>query len=187
VAQQETASQGRKAKATARRALIAQVEHLSRSAHRIALDHQGFDDGFKMPKGRGDEDYVTAAHTFLKAAERVQDRFIEYGMPADFVADLRAAVDAFEQVSQVRQVGRDQHAKARASINRSLESAFAALRTLDTIMSMSLARDPVTLAVWEQDRRIDYGRRSRRATASAPVEEPAVPVPPAAPPLEQAS
>lgn len=194
VSKMMTAKGGRKAKAMARAALIEQLETTVRSARGIAAVTPGFDDRFQMPRARTDAAFLTAGRAFIEEAQRVKEQFTRYDMPADFVARLTGCVDEFEQAIRAQQVGRDGLAKARASIERAFASGLAAVQTLDIVVPNRLHDDPVTLSVWEQDRRIDYSRRTRRVTAAPPEampsntpgDQPSVPEAPATP-LEKAS
>lgn len=61
-------------------------------------------------------------------------------------------------------------ASARAGIQAALSSGFAAVRKLDIVVANQLQDDPMTRAVWERDRRVDYSRRTRKAASPPPVE-----------------
>ncbi|MEQ1759225.1 MAG: hypothetical protein ABL986_12955 [Vicinamibacterales bacterium] len=203
IEKQTMAKGGRKARRLAREALLAQLNALHLAARGIGVSNPGFEDVFQMPTTRTDAAYATSAHTFLREAERVKEVFARYEMPTDFVAQLTTGIEAFEKACREQQVRLGTLRAARSHITQALDAGMAAVMELDTILRNRLSKDPATLSVWEQARRVDYSRRGRRAssavapaagaapvvatpvsTATAPAEAPAV-VPPAL--LEKAS
>jgi hypothetical protein len=50
-----------------------------------------------------------------------------------------------------------------------LQAGFAAVQKLDVLVANLLHDDPVTLAVWERDRRVEYWSRGEAASAPAPA------------------
>ncbi len=167
-----TAQGGKRAKALARRALTLRLEAVRRSARAIAEDDPGFDDPFQMPRSRSAQALLIAGRAFVREAEARKERFLAYRSPETFVTSLSVLVDALEQAIHSREAGRDGVASARAGIQAALASGFAAIRKLDVIVVNQLQDDPMTLAVWERDRRVDYSRRVRKA-ASPPPDTPA--------------
>src|SRR5262249_30242767 len=53
---------GKDLKVAAREALIDQLETISRTARGIARDTEGFENTFRIPRGRPDQGLVTAGH-----------------------------------------------------------------------------------------------------------------------------
>ncbi len=154
----------------------------------------GFDEPFRLPKSRSDATFVDTARTFIREGERTKEAFVRYRVPDDFTARLGKALEDFEVASRVHQAGRNTQTEARTGIDRAFTQAFAALQTLNTAMPNELANDPGKLAVWQQIRKLNYARRTRRVASVMPATP--VDVPPAAPapvvevpkpPLEKAS
>jgi len=181
IAKQTTAKGGRKVRRVAREALLAQLDAIHRAARGIGVSNPGFEDVFQMPRTRTDAAYATVAHAFLREAERVKEVFTRYEMPDDFVVQLTTAVESFETACREQEVRLGTLRAARSSIAQALDAGLAAVLELDTIVSNRLSRDPVTLSVWEQARRVDYSRRTRRVStdvpAAAPVTAPVVTAP----------
>ncbi len=117
------------------------------------------------------------ARVFAQDAEPIADRFIEHVMPQTFLADLVAAIGQFEQAMHQRQAGKEGRSVARARIREALTSGGAAARALDAMVGNRLRDDPVTMAVWKGDRRVQYPASRARTVVDAPASET---VPPAA-------
>jgi len=81
--------------------------------------------------------------------------------------DLRALVDAFERALRERDAGRIAQLAARTNIQVALRAGFAAVRKLDVIVDNQCHNDAVTLAIWSQDRWVDYPRKTRPVVAAA--------------------
>jgi len=163
VSKRTSARGGSGSRRAAREDLLHRLETVRRGARGIALDIPGFDDPFREPPPRSDQGLLTTGRAFVTAAEAAKDRFVAYGMPESFLTTLRAQVDAFEQGAMAREVGRDHHTAARAGIDEALADALGRVRRLDYIVASRVQDDPVTLAVWKRDRRIEVGRRVRRS------------------------
>ncbi len=185
VSKLSTAREGKQHKHAARAAMLAQMDLLLRCAKVVAKDVPGFDDPFRVPRPRSDQALLTTGRVFTSEAAKVEERFVTYGMHKDFLVETTAVVDTFERAVHAWEVGRNGHTAARASIDSALAAGLAAIRKLDIIVVNQFRHDPVTLAVWRQDRRIDGGRRTRRATPDV-VEETLAPDPASAPPVDTA-
>ena len=173
VSKQSSAYEGKGARLVARRALIVALEDTRRCARAIAEDTPGFADPFHLARVRTDRTLVTTGLVFVREAEAGNDRFVAYGMPADFVTSLSALVTELDEAISSREEGRDGHAAARANIEAAIASGFAAVRKLDVIVPNTLGGDPAALAVWERDRRIEPPRRARKSRPEAPAVAPA--------------
>lgn len=169
VSKMSATREGRRMKTLARQALKARLDVVSRSARLMAADDPGFDERFKLPRPISDQTLVTAGRLFVRNAEAVKGRFIDYGLPATFVADLNVAVDDFDHAIRGRETAKDGHAAARASIEAALASGVAAVRRLEIVIAHE-PLDAATMVVWERDRRIDYPHRRK---VVAPPADPA--------------
>lgn len=162
---------------TARAALFTQLEAIRRSARAIARTEPGFDVPFHIPNPRQNRRVLAAARTILQEATARQDRFVAWGMPANVVAALTEAADAFEASLGRRQSERDGLAGARAGVDAAVREGLTAVAQLDVIVANGLADDPSALAVWEGDRKVE---RFRRAKAQGGVVTPETPKGPTA-------
>jgi len=172
VSKMSTAREGKSTKVMARNALFDRLEEIGGTARAIAQDTPGLEDKFHMPEHLTDQALLTAGRMFARDAQGLASQFIGHAMPATFIADLHGLVEQFEQAIHVREAGKDGQTAARASIEAALASGVVAMRKLDAIVTNHLKDDPVTMAVWRRDRRIDYRGRGR-STGTAPAPEPA--------------
>ncbi len=181
IAKQASAKAGRKAKRRAREALLQQIDAIRQSARGMSVSNPGFEDAYQMPRSISDAAIATTAHTFLREAELAKELFVRYQMPPDFLTQLAECVNGFDTACRDHQVTLETLRAARSGTERALESGLMVVEELDTIVRNALSKDPVTLSVWEEARRIDYSRRTRRAAATpaASIETPVV-APPAA-------
>ncbi len=169
-----TTAGGKRGKAAARRALIARLKAIRRSARVIARGSPDFDDPFHLEHPCSDQELLTSGLSFIRGAEAVQGRFVAYGMPADFVASLRALVDDFAKAMRSGEAGKDDIASSRVVVEGALAAGFAAVQDLDIIVANRLQDDARTMAVWERNRKVDYATRTRRVAspAVAPADTP---------------
>ena len=160
---------GQGARRTAREALIPQLEAIVRTARVIAVESPGFDDPFYLPRRGSDQSLLTAGRSFVHDAQAHTAEFVSHNLPETFVTDLEERVEEFERSVRGLEAGRDGEAAARAATEVAFASALAAVRKLDVLVVNQLRADPVTMAVWERDRRVDYRKRTRKAAAPSAV------------------
>jgi hypothetical protein len=165
---------GRNDKAAARAALVTCLEAITKTARAVGQDTAGLEDKFRMPEHQTDQAILTTGRVFAQDAAAFASQFIGHAMPSTFIADLNGLVDQFDQAIRGRQAEKDDQTAARASIEAALASGFVALHKLDAIVTNHLKGDPVTLAVWRGDRRVEYRVRKRSAGKTA-APNPATP------------
>ena len=153
------AKDGASPKTTGRTALVQRLGAISRTARAIGEDTGGLEDKFHLPEPQSDQALLTAGRVFAQDAEAFKSHFVAHAMPKTFIADLVKAVDQFERAIHDRDAGKDEHTAARASIEAALSSGMAAVHGLDVMVANRLQDDPVTLAVWERDRKVRYPNR----------------------------
>ena len=168
---------GTPTKAMARATLLDRLAAISQTARVIAVHTPGLEEKFVIPDKPSDQVLLMTARVFAQGVEPLTDRFIAHVMPETFLADLLAAIGQFEQAMHQRQAGKEERSVARARIKEALTSGVAAARALDAMVGNRLRDDPVTMAVWKRDRRVQYPSSRTRTVVEAPVPEP---VPPAA-------
>ena len=168
---------GTPTKAMARAALTDRLAAISHTARVISATTPGLEEKFVFPDRPSDQGLLMTARVFAQDAEPIADRFIAHVMPQTFLADLVAAIGQFEQAIHQRDAGKDERTVARARIQAALRSGGAAARALDAMVGNRLRDDPVTMAVWKRDRRVQYPPSRTRTSVDAPAP---VAVPPAA-------
>lgn len=163
-----SARQGTVSKTAAREALYDDLKAINSLAHVMAFKIPGLDDKFRMPRG-GDQVWLTAARAFVKDATPMQADFIRYGLPADFIDDLKADIAAFEHAITARNQSLEQKAASAAGIEDAIERGMQALRELDAIMRIILRDDVAMLNAWRTAshvERVPHHRKPPPAPAS---------------------
>jgi hypothetical protein len=192
VAQMAATRQIAKARATARAALLESLEAISRTARAIEGSEPGFQNKCLMPRRRNAQALLTAGRLFAQEVAPVAALFIARAMPATFVTDFNAVIERFDKALRSRLAGKGESAAARARIDASFASGFAAAQEVDAMVTNHLREDAATTAAWWQDRRVRYPKYGKRALAAADPASPApeVPIPvvpdlptPAGPPV----
>ena len=90
------ARQGTETRAQARVALHEDLVAINRTARAMANDVPGINEMFRMPRGNNDRDLINAARAFLADATPLKAQFIAHELPADFLEDLQADIEAME-------------------------------------------------------------------------------------------
>jgi hypothetical protein len=163
-AKSTTAAQSRQTKTTARNALKARMRGVirtSRGVARVAADGRK---ALRMPVRRSDIALLTAARACVKAAKPIEADCMHLGLPATFLADLGDAIDDYERVIRDRRTHRDAAAAAQKGITAAIADGFAAIRTLDIVVTNAVEKDPERFAAWRRDRRLVGDTRKKRRT-----------------------
>jgi hypothetical protein len=168
---------GRAGKAAARKAMCEWMLVIGRAARDVARTGTGLSAGLRLPKRRSDAALVTAARLFLETCQPVSDELIQLGLSANWVSELTAAIDAFEDRRSSRRAGRYGVSAARAAIDAALDAGFDALHTLDVVVTNTLKDDPVLTAAWRRARAIVEGRPTKDAETTEPVATAETPAP----------
>lgn len=156
--------EGRRARTTAREALVVRLQIMARTARVIAVADAASShfDRFRLPARPTDHSILMTGRLFARDAAPCAAQFTAYGMPATFLADLNERIEAFEQAIRAHDARRRGRAATRVGIASALSSGFAAVRTLDIIVANQLQGDRVMLDAWERVRRVGYPQRKRQ-------------------------
>lgn len=128
--------------------LLADVRAINRTARAMAVDNPSVGELFRMPRGSSEQKVLAAARAFYTDSAPFESQFIEYGLPADFRADLQADIAAVEQFVTEKSAAIDNRVGATASIGATVEAALNALRRLRAIVPNKYRDDPRKLAAW---------------------------------------
>jgi hypothetical protein len=140
--------EGGTSKAAARDELRRDLEAISRTARIMAMTMPGLEDRFRMPRDVKDQELLTVARIFAEDALPLQAEFVKRGLPANFIDDLNADIEVFEQSVARKIQGTEAHVAASAAIDELIERGTKVVRELDVMMRNTLADDPATLAAW---------------------------------------
>jgi hypothetical protein len=159
--------QGTASKSSACAALRDVLEAINRTAHVMAFDMPGLDDKFRMPRG-GDKDLLTAARAYVVDATPIRDDFIRFGLPADFIEDLKADIAAFEQATTAQNQSLEQKTASTAAIDDAISRSMKALKQLDAIMRNVLRDDVKMLTAWITASHVERVPRRRKTPPGPP-------------------
>lgn len=140
--------EGGTSKAVSRAELRRDLEAISRTARILAMTMPGLEDKFRMPRAPKDQELLTTARSFAADALPLKAEFVKRGLPANFLDDLNADAEAFEQAIARKIQGTEAHVAATAAIDELIERGMRVVRELDVIMRNTLANETATLAAW---------------------------------------
>jgi hypothetical protein len=152
------------------KALRRLMEAVSRTARTMSRRVPGLEEKFRLPSNKDRLTWLAAGRAFAKEAEPIKDEFIQRGLSADFVEDLKARVAAVEQLTDGRAQQSAGRVASTAGVAEAAEEGLAAVRELDVIMRNVYADSPTELAEWESASRVE--RPARRAQTKAPPAQP---------------
>jgi len=92
--------------------------------------------------------FVIAARAMLATADAQKDVLVPLGLGQNFVAELSAALDQFDSLTQAAHSGRSSHVGARAEIASLARDCMRDVRVLDTWYRQQFATDAELLASW---------------------------------------
>ena len=141
------------------------MRRINRTARSLAVDNPPIAELFRTPQGNNEQQRLAAARAFLTNAGPIQQQFIDYGMPADFIAGLEAAIETYEQAITQKNVAIDHGVGATASIGATLKATLKAVRRLRGIVPNIFADDPARLAAWESARHVERPAKSKTVNA----------------------
>src|SRR5687767_4360042 len=161
--------QGSAGRQRAREALRALVEAVTETADAIALDHTEFKGVFLVPRtDHTDQTLIATARSFADRAAPFVALFVEFAMPATFVADLRAKADALESYISLQNEGVGGRINANASAEETLLALNEALERLDVIFRNKYHDNPSVLAEWESAYHLEAAPGSKRKKKDEP-------------------
>jgi hypothetical protein len=110
-----------------------------------------------MPRNQSDQSMLATARAWGTDLPAVEATFIDFGMPATFVADLDAAADDFEASIAPAADAVDDRVEATAEIDASDHTGMVALRICDAIIKNIYANNPGKLAAWLSASHVERG------------------------------
>lgn len=151
------------AKDEARRELHEALRAISRTAHAARLDDPTLSEKFRLPAGRlADQVLLSTARSFAAEATPVKDRFVAYGLSADFADELGQKITAFEGHASAHHTSKRTRASDNALFAAALGELDMEIGRLDAVIRNTYAQDPATLAAWESARHLERTQKRRK-------------------------
>jgi hypothetical protein len=113
--------------------------------------------------------FIAAARDMANAAEQHMELFMREGLEPDFVTELRAAVDRFEQSITAWGESRAQRAGATAGLKAETTRARGLIRVLDALVQKHLRTNDVLMREWQHAKHI---RRARTRVSGSSADVP---------------
>jgi hypothetical protein len=153
-----------------RASLRAQLSAINRTAKTIALDMPEFKDKFRVPVGGvSDQTLLGVARSIADEALPFKDKFIEYGMTADFLDTLKSGLTAFERAVNQQNTGAGARTSALSAIDAALKRGESEVERLDTIILNKFRADPATLAAWQSAQHLERAPKTKAAASKPPA------------------
>ncbi len=151
-------------RAEARAALLAQLAAISATARALTKRRGDVAEHFRRLRRPRDYELLKVARSMAEAIAPNQAAFVDHHMSPTFLADLRAAIAAFERVQTARVDSRTRHVSATLNIRRALACAAETIRGLDAAVLNVFHANPLAMNAWQRARRVHGvpGRRKRR-------------------------
>jgi hypothetical protein len=131
----------------------------------VSSDTPGLQERFRLPRGnRNDQQLLTTARAFAADAVPFKAEFVRLELPADFLEDLAADIEAFEHAISDQNRHHEAHVSATESIDAVIDRGIEAVRQLDAIVRNKFRDDPATLAAWTS---ASHTARARRSPTTA--------------------
>lgn len=157
-----TKKSGTTGKAAAKTNLFNLVRAISFTANAIAEEATDFDDKFNLPQRTPTyQGLLELARAFAADAVAVSAKFIEYGLPENFVETLNDAVAAAELSADHQNTGKGGSIAANADTEAILKRALQTKRMLKTIVRNIFVDNPAKLAEWESATHVARARETK--------------------------
>ena len=148
----------------ARKALKTRLDLIFQTARVLNLEQ------FYLPRQRTDAAYIAAGQSFAELAQPFEEKFVEQGLPPNFIVALGAAVADLQRSVVAKMSSKGAHSGSIAEFNETLRQAMVNLKRLDALVKNTVASDPGFLAAWKIARRVTHtGAASKMPAASAPT------------------
>ncbi|MBC7979723.1 MAG: hypothetical protein H7Y36_04080 [Armatimonadetes bacterium] len=159
-------------KALSAEAAMALMRQIRKTAVSIAdaEDTPEFDDKFVLPRSNAFEGVLASVRTFLSEATPHSALFIDFKMPADFLAKLQAIIDRMEKAATDKDDGLLEQVGGTAKLAKNSMDGMKARKQLLTLVSNTYAGSGGTLAEWKTASHIIWPQSGGDASPPAPEQ-----------------
>lgn len=148
VSQTGAAAQGVDVSGDARQIVEDKTQDIADMTRAMAYEIDGLEEQFRMPRNRSKLNLIAVGHAFAGDAAAYQAQFIAYGMPANFIADLNAAVAALEAATSDADISTQARVGTNAAFEPLIKSGMEKIRRLDPIVKMKYRQSAQNFAAW---------------------------------------
>jgi hypothetical protein len=126
----------------------ADMREIADTARALAVDNPEIGALFLMPQGKSYPTLIAAATAFYDNSEEHEQRFLDYGMPAGFRADLLSDITALQNATSEQNTAKDTKTGATGAVAASMKTMNEALRRLRGIVPNVYRNNPAKLSAW---------------------------------------
>lgn len=145
-------------RARQRMAITRALLSIARGARRIARDEPMIAGKFTMPPRRTDGALLETARLFERDATPLEQRFVDVGIPAAFLTDLRSRIDVFDRAIRLQCGARAAATAGHSRLAHVFKRGFDAVLTLDIVVANVHPQDDVMRGTWRSARRVERKR-----------------------------
>lgn len=175
-----TAKNALKVKRALRHALIHDYMTVVSRIGRAKLPDVPQFENLKMPRGTLSSARLTeAAYEMANSALENEGIFVAAGLPADFVARMKAAADAVTEARLQRSIAKAKRTVATQALSTKLSSSRRLVYVLDAMVKSAIGNDPILLSGWKQVMHVPKVPGGGRASDSPDSPAPSTPAAPA--------
>ena len=133
-----------------------------------AYEVAGLEEKFRVPVNRNDNELLAAARSFLTDAAPHKDLLIEYGLEADFLDQLAAAIADFEQSLTTTNAAVGGQVSSTAEIGEEVREGMVIRRQLDVVVRNKYKNNAGKLAAWQSAWHIEHPKKKKSDTGETP-------------------
>ena len=161
---------------TTARDLREYLKNVNRTARILEADHPGIRPTFRLPASGSFPALIARAQAIIAAATPIQASFVDTGLPATFLTEVRALLTAFENATGKKYDGSIAQVTGTAALKAKASLGVKAATALDACVRNHFRNNPEIIAAWTHARRIEKApRRSNEQTLTTtpPIVPPA--------------
>ncbi|HEY0657046.1 MAG TPA: hypothetical protein VGD05_01155 [Pyrinomonadaceae bacterium] len=153
--------QSHSGKDAARENVRRRVAAIVRTAEGISNEIPAMKNKFRSPGNNNDQKLLAAARAFHTEAAPFKATFIEYGLRADFLDELEAAITDFDQTLTATSAARGEQVASTADIGETVREGMTVRQQLDVIARNKYADNTGKLAAWESASRVEHHKAKK--------------------------
>ena len=159
-------------KALGAEAAMAFLRRIRKTAVSIAEAEEmpELDDKFVLPRSNAYEGVLVSTRTFLSEATPHAALFIDFAMPADFLATLQQIIDRMEKAATDKDDGLLEQVGGTAKLATNATTGMKARKQLLTLVSNTYAGSAGTLAEWKTACHIVWPQSGGDSSPAAPAQ-----------------
>jgi hypothetical protein len=144
---------------TSARDLREYLKNVNRTARILEPDYPGIRPTFRLPESGSYPALIARAQAIIAAATPLQASFVDCGLPATFLGELRALLTAFENATGKKHDGSITRVTGTAALKAKANLGVKAATDLDACVRNHFRRNPEIIAAWAHARRIEKAPR----------------------------